>query len=212
MDLIYIIGYSVWIFFIFAVISISLLAILVAISLRSGRAILPSLMMFLITAFEAPAQALLNFFGVENDSVSKLAVQIRNKLNSKAFAETEYKDRLLLLPQCLRHSTKCPAKTTKNGIQCVQCGNCDISKIMKKANELGYKVAIAPGGAFASRRMKEVRPKAGIGVGCLFELKEGLNTSAKYKIPGLGVELEAPGCVNTKIDLRKLFEVMEAKA
>jgi len=211
MNLIYVLGNITWILIIFIAVSITTLLALALISLKTGKTIFPNLIILLISAFESPTQALLSFIGLEGDPLTRLGVQIRNKLNYTAFRETKYKDRLLLLPQCLRHATKCPAKITKNGIQCLKCGLCDVKKIMEKAEQLKYSVSIVPGGTFSARRIKELKPKAVVGVGCLFELEEGLNSCAKHKIPAIGVELETTGCINTKLDLKKLFEVMQAK-
>lgn len=211
MNIIYLIGTIALGIVSFVVVSVLVLSVLTLISLKTGKLLFPHLVILLISAFESPTQALFSFLKLEHDSLTKLEVQIRNKLNLTAFKKTKYKNRLLLLPQCLRHATKCPAKTTKNGIRCAKCGLCKVRDIVEKAEELGYTYTIAPGGTFATRRIKEVRPDAVLGVGCLFELKEGLNSCAKYRIPAIGVELEKSGCVNTKIDLKGLFENMELK-
>ncbi|MFO7872046.1 MAG: DUF116 domain-containing protein [Candidatus Undinarchaeales archaeon] len=211
MNAIYLLGTIALSLIAVAVVSISLLSVLTIISLKTDKIIFPHLIILLISAFESPAQAILSFFKLESDAVTQLEVNIRNKLNLTAFKKTKYKNRLLLLPQCLRHATKCPAKTTKRGIRCAKCGRCKVKNIVEKAEDLGYKYSIAPGGTFASRRIKEVKPDAVLGVGCLFELKEGLNNCAKYRIPAIGVQLEKTGCVNTKVDLKELFETMELK-
>ena len=56
--------------------------------------------------------------------------------------------------------------------------------------------------------IRKYHPKAIIGVGCLCEVKEGLDLMHKNKIPSVGVVLERSGCVNTLLDWDKLFEVM----
>ncbi len=211
MNIIYFLGKIALGLILFAVVSISLLSVLTIISLKTKKIIFPHLVILLISAFESPTQAFLSFLKLESDALTSLEVKIRNKLNLTAFKKTKYKSRLLLLPQCLRHATKCPAKTTKRGIKCAKCGLCKVKDIAERAEELGYTYSIVPGGTFASRRIREVKPDAVLGVGCLFELKEGLNSCAKYRIPAIGVELEKSGCVNTKVDLKELFEIMELK-
>jgi hypothetical protein len=188
-----------------------LMTTLIAVGVKTGRVPFPNVLILLISAFESPAKAILSFFGMESDSIGRLVVEIRNRLNERSFAKTKYSERLLLLPQCLRHSENCPAKMNSEGIQCVECGQCVVKQIKQKSKQLGYRLSIAPGGTFAVRMIKKHKPKAVLGVGCLFELREGLNACMRMRIPAQGVELLKTGCIDTIIDLQRLFDVMEMK-
>jgi hypothetical protein len=68
---------------------------------------------------------------------------------------------------------------------------------------------VVPGSSFIMRMMKKYHPSAIIGVGCLCEIKEGLDMMHKYKIPAVGVVLDRSGCVSTVLNWEKLFEVMQ---
>jgi hypothetical protein len=84
---------------------------------------------------------------------------------------------MVFMPQCLRNKN-CPARLTSEGIKCVECGQCVISTVKKKAEGLGYKFFIVPGGSFIRRIAREHRPKAIVGVACRPEVKEGLDIHA----------------------------------
>ncbi|HTX43181.1 MAG TPA: DUF116 domain-containing protein, partial [Methanocella sp.] len=64
--------------------------------------------------------------------------------------------------------------------------------------------------SFIVRMIQKYHPRAIIGVGCLCEVKEGLDLMHKNKIPAIGVVLNRSGCVNTTLDWEKFFEVMQS--
>ena len=213
MDYIYFLGLLTGVLLAILIIIIIALSLIVAISIKTRHPLFPNLMITLITALEGPLKAVLNFFGVDGNSVTQLEIEIKNKIDETRYATTPYNERMLLLPQCLRHSTNCPAKLhSEHGIQCIKCGLCKCKEILEKAEELGYKkVVIAPGGTFAGRMMRKYKPKAVLGVGCLYEVQEGLRLCMRYKLPARGVMLSKDGCVNTTMDFDKLYEAMELK-
>ncbi len=186
------------------------ITVFIIIGIKTGKVPFPKFTINSINAFGGLIKPLFRLFGLDEKNVTKIEVDIKNKLNRKAFMQTKPNERLLLLPQCLR-SQKCPATlSSTEGIKCIECGACVIKKIKEKAKKLGMKTIIVPGGTFAARMIKKHKPKAVIGVGCLFEIQEGLNMCEKYGVPAQGVVLLKDGCVDTKVDLEELFEVMEA--
>jgi len=72
---------------------------------------------------------------------------------------------------------------------------------------LGYRVFLVPGSSFIKRMVKKYRPRALIGVGCLLEVKEGLEMADKMHLIGLGVVTLKDGCVETLVDWSALLEV-----
>ena len=131
-----------------------------------------------------------------------------NKLNKTRFKETPYKDRAIFLPQCLRNPD-CKAKTTEDGIQCLSCGKCNISKFKKQVEALGYKFFIVPGFSLTKKLIKKYKPKAVLGVGCIDELNEAKETIKKSNIIAQGLPLLKDGCVNTEVDWEKLREMIK---
>ncbi|MEM0372465.1 MAG: DUF116 domain-containing protein [archaeon] len=195
-----------------AVITLAL-SIIIALSLKTKRTIFPHFITTLITAFESPVKMFLAFFRIDSKEIMSLEIELKNKINENDYAKTPYSQRMMLLPQCLRHSSKCPAKlTADNGIVCVKCGLCKNKEIIERAEKLGYmKTVIAPGGTFAGRMIRKYRPKAVLAAGCVFEIQEGLRQCMQSRIPARGVVLAKDGCVDTVIDLDKLYDAMELK-
>jgi len=156
-----------------------------------------------------PAKKVTLVLGGNDTMIDIVSTEIRNILLKNEFAQVPFKDRIVILPQCLR-SLECPARfSSVDGARCVGCGKCKIFEITKKANELGYKgVYIAPGGGFVRRIIKKIKPKAVLGVACPSEVNLGMLEVSTKGIPCQGVILLKTGCVNTDVDLDLVFETM----
>jgi hypothetical protein len=166
-------------------------------------------MIFTIVFFEGPIKAVLRLFGVDDSRVDKIAINIRNRAMWPTFNKVPFDRRAIFIPQCLR-SVDCPARLSPEGIACKNCGRCEIANAKKAADKLGYRLFVVPGSSFIVRMIKKYRPEAIIGVGCLCEVKEGLDMMHKYKVPSVGVVLERSGCVSTTLNWQKLYEVMQS--
>lgn len=176
---------------------------------RTRQIIIPSVTLFILTLLEAPIRYLLWVFGVEEDIVSRMVIEIRNILYRDRFERTPYDQRAMFIPQCLR-SPSCPAPLTPEGIRCLNCGKCGIGGIKEEAESLGYQVFISPGSSLVKRMVKKYRPKAVLGVGCPMEVKEGTAKMASYGLPVQGVLLERDGCVDTRIEVTRLLEKVKS--
>ncbi len=157
-----------------------------------------------------PSKKTVSLLGGNDSMIDIVGIELRNMLLKKRFAEVPYKDRVVILPQCLR-DLNCPAKFSSiEGARCTGCGKCKIFNISKKADELGYKGAyIAPGGGFVKRIIKKAKPKAVLGVGCPYEVNWGMLEISDKGLPCQGVILLGSGCVGTDVDLEEVFTVME---
>ena len=65
---------------------------------------------------------------------------------------------------------------------------------------------IIPGSTFIKRLVKKYRPQAMIGVGCLMEVKEGLEFGRKISMTTIGVVTTTDGCVETTMDYDMLMK------
>jgi hypothetical protein len=184
--------------------------VLTLVFFKTRQIIIPGITLFILNLLETPIRYLLWVFRIEEDIVSKMMIEVRNILYSQGYNKTEYTNRAIFLPQCLRHPN-CPAPLTPEGIKCMSCGRCGIGKIKEEAEQLGYKFFIAPGGSLIERMVKKYRPKAILGVGCHMEVKEGTGKMASYGLPVQGVVLGRDGCVNTRVDTIKLMEKIKTK-
>ncbi|HHQ44903.1 MAG TPA: DUF116 domain-containing protein [Candidatus Altiarchaeales archaeon] len=190
--------------------SILLSLIPIIIFIKTGGVVVPKVTLLLVGLVESPLKHLLWFFGIEEGFLPNMVVEIRNRTYKPAYCATEYKDRMIFLPQCLRHP-ECPAPLTPDGLKCVSCGRCGIYRIRDFANTLGCGFFIAPGSTLIYRMVKKYRPKAIAGVGCLMEIKEGSEAVASMGLPVQAVMLERDGCVDTRIDVSRLLEVIKAR-
>jgi uncharacterized protein len=183
---------------------------LTIIFLKTRQILIPGVTLFILNLLEAPIRYAFWFVGFEEDVVGNMLTEVRNIIYKDAFEKTPYANRALFLPHCLR-STHCPAPLTPEGIKCMDCGRCGIGKIKEEAESLGYRVFISPGSSLVKRVVKKYRPKAVLGVGCSMEVKEGTAKMASYGLPVQGVALERDGCVDTRVDVTKLFAKIKAK-
>jgi uncharacterized protein len=178
--------------------------------MKKRQVVIPEVTLFILTLLEAPIRYLLWVFKIEGDVVSRLVVEVRNRLYRDRFDRTPYEQRAMFIPQCLR-SPNCPAPLTPDGIRCLDCGRCGIGKIKGEAESLGYKVFIAPGGSLIKRMLKKYQSQAVLGVGCPMEVKEGTEKMASYGLPVQGIILERDGCVDTRVDVVKLLEKIKSQ-
>jgi hypothetical protein len=149
--------------------------------------------------------------GVEENELLRLYVESKNRSLIESYASTPYKERILLLPQCLR-AKDCPAELGKYGYECQGCGRCAIKTIRQTAEKLGYKgTFILPGGSLAQKILLELKPKASLGVACSKELVLGSFLCEKMGVVGQGVELLKDGCINTLVDLKTLNAALKVR-
>jgi uncharacterized protein len=114
--------------------------------------------------------------------------------------------KILFLPHCLRKSQNCKAKIDKEGYNCVFCNkDCKVGIIKKYAEQKGYKVIIAPGGTIVKNIIKKHKPKIIIGICCRKEVELAFDYLKNYKGIVDYVELSKDGCVNTDVNLNKVY-------
>jgi uncharacterized protein len=179
-------------------------SVLAILFFKTRQIVIPGVTLFILTLLEAPIRYVLWAVGVEEDIVGNMIVEVRNMLYKEQFRKTEYSERMIFLPQCLR-DPKCPAPLGPEGIQCINCGRCGIGAVKETAEAMGYRFFIAPGSSLIKRMVKKYRPKAVLGVGCSMEVKEGTAKMASYGLPVQGILLERDGCVDTRVDVVKLL-------
>lgn len=188
--------------FLFAI----LMVILALISIRRGKIYFPSLIKSGMVLVEGLMKAFFRLFGLEDLQVHAFFIQLHNSMNKRAFEAVPVPDRAIFLPQCLR-SAKCPAHLTPEGIKCKCCGLCMIGYWLPVLERMGYRVFSVPGSSFIKRMVRKYRPKAIIGVGCLGEVKEGLEMADKLGLISMGVVTLKEGCVETLLDWEMLIEI-----
>lgn len=174
--------------------------------LRTKRILFPNFVLFIVSLLYEILCRLLSFFRVDPTLIDRVSVEMRNALNYTEFAATDPRERILLLPQCIR-SIDCPARLDSlEGICCVECGRCAIGELSARSREIGIMMYISPGGTFTERILTRSKPKAVVGVSCYPNLYEGLLKAKLMGVPAQGVPLSAAGCVKTTVDCEEVMK------
>ncbi|MDO8647057.1 MAG: DUF116 domain-containing protein [Candidatus Diapherotrites archaeon] len=151
--------------------------------------------------------------GLSGRMVEFTHVELRNKLNESRFRQVPYSQRMLFLPHCLRSSTKCKSNYSDDGLDfkgCSQCNSCQLPKIKKLAEDLGYlRVACVPGGSMLEKLVLKYKPKAVVGVACNAEVHLGMDKLSMAGIPNQAVLLLKDGCKDTEANIPEIKEKLE---
>lgn len=203
---IFLIGEITLLFILGSIVFAILIVTLALISIKRGKIYFPSLIKSGVVLVEGLMKALFRLFGLEDQQVNSFFIELHNSMNKRAFEAVPVSDRAIFLPQCLR-SSKCPAHLTPEGLKCKCCGLCMIGYWLPLLEKMGYRVFSVPGSSFIKRMVRKYRPKAIIGVGCMGEVKEGLEMSDKLGLISMGVVTLKEGCVETYLDWEMLLEI-----
>jgi hypothetical protein len=183
-----------------------ILLVIALVSVRNGHLYLPRIMKPWFFLLEGLVKAICRFFGLDDRDLISFSIKLQNSMNKKSFEGVPVEKRAVFLPQCLR-SARCPANLTPEGIWCQGCGLCTTGEAIRELLQLGYRVFIVPGSSFIKRMVKKYRPEGIIGVGCILEVKEGLDLCDQLGIPGMGVVTLKDGCVETCVNWNEVLEV-----
>jgi len=147
----------------------------------------------------------LKMLGITPENVDKLYIDLKNDIHKEDFKKIPPGKKILFLPYCLRNSKKCKAKLGEFGYMCVDCCNCKISQLKKRAERMGYRVLVVPGGSMVRKAIQKLQPKAVAGVACINELVMALD---EVRIPTQSIELLRDGCVDTDVDVEKVLDIL----
>lgn len=175
---------------------------------KKQRLILPKLLLFTVDTFYLQLKKLAKQFGLGDTIVDQIGIEVRNNLFAQGFAGVPPKERIVVVPQCIR-DLKCPARLDPaSGIKCKECGKCVVKDLKEEGERLGCQVFVVPGGRFVERIVKTVRPKAALGVACHKDLNLAMHEIARANILVQGVPLIRDGCMNTAVDMKELLRRM----
>ena len=205
-QLIYLIGEITIIIILGALVTAFVLVIISLYSIKQKRLYFPKLLKSGLVFLEGLMKGMFRFFGLEDRELYAFFIKLSNSMNTAEFASIPATERAIFIPQCLR-SSKCPAHLTPEGLKCRNCGQCDVGEARLLLERMGYKVFIVPGSSFIKRMAKKYRPKAIIGVGCLAEVKEGLDMADKMGLVVMGIVTLKEGCVETIANWQEIYEI-----
>jgi len=202
----YIIG-EVTVFVIVAALIISFVLVVISLySIRNQKLYFPKLIKSGLVFLEGMMKAMFRLIGLEDREMLTFFIKIHNTMNAAEFGRIPVTERAIFMPQCLR-SSQCPAHLTPEGLKCRNCGQCSVGEARILLEQLGYRIFIVPGSSFIKRMAKKYRPKAILGIGCLTEVKEGIDMADKMGLIVMGVVTLKEGCVETIVNWSDVYEV-----
>ena len=176
--------------------------------IKKNIIIFPRFIMFIIDVFYSPFKAIAKLLKMDEYIIDRISIELRNDINRKKFRKIPAEETSIFIPHCLRHKD-CNGALQKEGVVCTECGKCSIGVIKKKADKLGYNLYIVPGSSFVKRIAKEKKFKAVIGVACYEDLSQIMMLLSDFYPQG--VLLSKTGCFETKVNVKKVLEVMDSK-
>ena len=182
------------------------LALISLYSIKKGHLYFPQLIKAGLVFFEGLMKAFFRLLRLEDREMLAFLIKIHNTMNTTEFSRIPVAGRAVFMPQCLR-SSHCPAHLTPEGLKCCACGQCSVGEANSILEKMGYRIFIVPGSSFIKRMVKKYRPKAIIGVGCLSEVKEGVDMADKMGLLVMGVVTLKEGCVETIVNWPDVYEV-----
>jgi hypothetical protein len=206
-NLMYLIGEVTVLIIVGALLTAFILVVISIYSIRKGRLYFPRLIRSGLVFLEGIMKAFFRLLGLEDREMLTFLIKLHNAMNTAAFERIPVSERAIFMPQCLR-SSKCPAHLTPEGLKCRNCGQCTIGQVRLILEKMGYRIFIVPGSSFIKRMVKKYHPKAIIGVGCLSEVKEGIDMADKMGLVVMGVVTLKEGCVETLVNWADVFEVV----
>ncbi|NLO78252.1 MAG: DUF116 domain-containing protein [Methanomicrobiales archaeon] len=183
-----------------------IVAIIIFISIHNRHFYAPRMLKAGLVMSEGMSKAICRLLGVEDQELIAFFIRLHNTLSTTSFEATNVQERAIFIPQCLR-AADCPAHLTPEGLVCRRCGRCEVGVNIDRLEKLGYRVWIAPGSTLIKRMFKKYHPKAIVGVGCLMEVKEGIEMCDKAGIVAMGVVTIKDGCVETLVNWPDVYDV-----
>lgn len=126
-----------------------------------------------------------------------LEIELRNRLNSRAFQDCDTK--LAFLPHCLRDLTvECQSKKRGEDYVCKGCSKiCNINAVSKLLRRHGVQPYIWMTANLHSlfRKLKKEGKQLGVlGIACIPELVSGMRMCVDAEVPVVGIPLDANRC------------------
>ncbi len=116
--------------------------------------------------------------------------------------------RLLMLPFCLRHSSKCEADYDEFGLLCKDCGRCRIPELRQLAESFGLTTLVAESSGRVAEWVQSGEIQAVIGVSCMHALSKAFPVMNRHAVPGIAIPLNRAGCKDTDFDREMLIEAL----
>jgi hypothetical protein len=135
-------------------------------------------------------------------------IVLNNALWAPYFPHIALKQRLLLLPFCLRKQPGCTADHDELGLVCRGCGQCSIPRLSDAADALDMPVLVAESSSAVADWVDRGEIQAVVGISCLDSLEKSFPSMLRSAVPGIAVPLLRDGCRDTAFDPDDLQRAM----
>ena len=166
----------------------------------------PPLSLRLLTRHAEQLTASLGLTGLGFDHYAMIV--LNNALWTPYFPHIARKQRLLLLPFCLRKQPGCTADHDDLGLICRGCGQCSIPNLSAKADAIDMPVLVAESSSTVADWVEQGIIQAVVGVSCLDSLERSFPAMLRSAVPGIAVPLLRDGCKDTVFDSADLERAM----
>lgn len=153
-----------------------------------------------LSELEALASEFIKVYQLDEDLRDWLMVELHNGVWLPTVASIPYERRLLLLPKCLRDSSRCEGEMDDLGLLCHRCGRCVIPDLQALADRHGVLSMVAEGFTSVIELIRQHVVDAVIGVSCLDSLEKAFPLLVSHAVPGIAVALNDGGCKDTHVD------------
>lgn len=143
-------------------------------------------------------------FKMNTEAIMQYFIFLNNRLNPDGHG----KKILLLLPRCIQEAT-CTRDLTLDIKNCLRCGRCQIADILKIVEPKDLEVRLVGGGTLALEKVSQINPEGIISVACERELIDGIKETLHIPVWALKNLRPNGPCLNTKIQLEKLVEIID---
>ncbi len=162
-----------------------------------------------LTHLKRHAAVLIASLGLDGRGFDHYAmIVLNNALWTPYFPHIARKQRLLLLPFCLRKQPGCPADHDDLGLICRGCGQCSIPNLSAEADTLDMPVLVAESSSAVADWVEQGMIQAVVGVSCLDSLEKSFPAMLRSAVPGIAVPLLRDGCRDTVFDPADLERAM----
>lgn len=153
-----------------------------------------------LTELETLAKELMNAHQLDDSLRDWLMVELHNGVWMPMVAKIPHERRLLLLPKCLRDSSRCEGEIDDLGLLCHRCGRCVIPDLQTQADRHGMLSMVAEGFTSVIELIRQHVVDAVVGVSCLDSLEKAFPLLVSHAVPGIAVALNDGGCKDTHVD------------
>ena len=146
------------------------------------------------------------------EQIYKAFTDKQNKSHQKKFASVPFDKRVVFAPHCMRNTSVCTAEEKDSHYICKECGKCKLKDISVLVKNLGYEgLYVLKGGRAIKKIITERKPKAMVGIACLFEGDQAFKILEDYDVAVQFVALTKDGCANTDADIEEIEKILKQR-